>query len=160
MHNRVTLAQLRDMDVKEVASLPIDQVADLLEEIAVLRADAKLLGDRVADALHHRFGDMAASLRRAKGTDTGTVRITEPDAGCVVIADLPKKVSWDQAVLRRAIDQLRDWGEDPDEYVTIELSVAETRFKAWPSKIKALFEPGRVVAPGRPTYKIEKKETA
>jgi len=55
---------------------------------------------------------------------------------------------------------LRDWGEDPADYVTTEIRIAEGRFTAWPPKLQLLFAPARTVATGRPAYSIEPKEAA
>ena len=156
--NRTTLAELRGMDAAGAARLPLDHIALLLEDVAALRADAKRLGDLLHDALHARFGDAAAAARRAEGKDTGRVRLAE---GChAITADLPKKVDWHQAKLAAAVATLRDWGEDPADYVATEVRVPEARFSAWPPRIRALFEPARTVATGRPSYSLEPKDPA
>jgi hypothetical protein len=156
--NRTTLAQFRTMTAAEVARLPLDHLALLTDDVAVLKADAKRLGDLLHDALHLRFGDAAAAARRADGKDTGRVRLEQD--GFEIVADLPKKAAWDQPKLAEAVATLRDWGEDPADYVTTELRVPEARFTAWPPRIRALFEPARTVAAGRPSYKLERKDPA
>lgn len=158
MSNRTTLAQLREMDVTQAACLPIDQLAMLLEEVAGLRADAKRLSDLLTDALHARFGSIAADMRQRGGKQTGRVRITL-DGGFEVIADIPKKVEWDQAKLREAEAAVRSWGEDPAQYLTAVLSVPESRYNAWPESIRKVFEPARTLGAGKPTYAIEQKDT-
>ena len=77
------------MDVPQIARLPVDQLAALAEDVDEMKAEAKRLGDLMSLALHQRFGDAAATLRRAEGKDTGRVRITEN--GCEVIADTAKR---------------------------------------------------------------------
>lgn len=156
--NRTTLAQLRAMTAAEVARLPLDQLALLLDEVGDLKADAKRLGDLLQDALHVRFGEAATAARRAEGKDTGRVRLEQD--GFEILADLPKKVRWDQPKLAEAIATLRGWGEDPADYVATELRVPEARFSAWPPRIRALFEPARTVAAGRPSYSLELKDPA
>jgi hypothetical protein len=158
MMNRTTLAQLREMDVQEAATLPIDHLSMLLEEVAELRTDAKRLSDLLHDALHARYGEAAAAARRAEGKNTGRVRLE--DDGFEIVADLPKRVEWDQAKLMEAIATIRGWGEDPADYVTIEVRVPESRFTAWPPRIRAVFEPARTVGTGRPSYTLEPKDAA
>ncbi|MCQ4159213.1 hypothetical protein NON00_04660 [Roseomonas sp. GC11] len=158
MTNRTTLAQLRTMDAAQVACLPVDHLALLLDEVAALRADAKHLADLLHDALHARYGQAAAAARRAEGKDTGRVRIA--DEAFAVIADLPKKAVWDQPKLAEAVATLRGWGEDPADYVTTEIRVAESRFTAWPPRIRAVFEPARTLATGRPSYTLAPKDAA
>ena len=150
MNNRIRLTDLLGMDVPQIAGLPVDQLALLGEDVEEMKAEAKRLGDLLSLALHQRYGEAAATLRRAEGKDTGRVRITE--SGCEIIADLPKKASWHQARIGDAVATLRAWGEDPADYVTTEVSVPESRFTAWPPRIRALFEPARTVAAGRPSY--------
>ena len=156
--NRTTLADLRTMDMQQVAALPIDHLALLADDVATLKADAKTLGDKLATALHNRFGDQATVTRRIEGKDTGRVRFQVDDFE--VVSDLPKRTEWDQARLRDAVAALRGWGEDPTDYVAIEMSVAESRYTAWPPRIRALFEPARTVGTGRPSYTLTQKDPA
>jgi hypothetical protein len=156
--NRTTLAQLREMTASQVAVLPTAELAALLDDAAELKADAKRVSDLLHDALHARFGAAAATARRAEGKDTGRVRLEED--GFEVVADLAKRVEWNQARLAEAVSTLRDWGEDPADYVATELRVPEARFTAWPRRIRALFEPARTVATGRPTYTLAPKDPA
>jgi hypothetical protein len=93
-----------------------------------------------------------------RGKDTGRVRV--PDDGFEVVADLPKKAAWDQPKLAAAVATIVAWGEDPADYVTTEIRVPESRFTAWPPRIRAVFEPARTVATGRPSYTLEQKDAA
>lgn len=154
MSNRTTLAQLRGMDATQAASLPIDHLALLLDEVGDLKAEAKHLADLLNDALHHRFGAAAGTARRAEGKDTGRVRFEE--GGFEIVADLPKRVEWDQTELAAAVSTIRTWGEDPADYVSTEIRVPESRFTAWPPKLQALFAPARTVATGRPGYALRR----
>ena len=156
MSNRTTLAELRAMDAAQAARLPPAHLALLLDDAAALRADAKHVSDLLSDALHRRYGAVAAEHRQAEGKDTGRVRFL--DAGFEISADLPKRVEWDQGRLATAIETLRAWGETPTDYVTIEVKVPESRFTAWPPKLQALFQPARTVGTGRPSYSLEQVE--
>mgnify|MGYP001381367220 CR=1 FL=1 len=158
MTNRTTLTQLREMEAAEAARMPVDELALLLDDVAALKADAKRLGDLLHDALHARFGAAALAARRAEGKDTGRIRLEQD--GFEIVADLPKKVDWHQGKLADAVAVLREWGEDPADYVATELRVPEARFTAWPPRIRALFEPARTVAPGRPSYALQPKDPA
>jgi hypothetical protein len=160
MSNRVTLAQLDQMPIGEIANLPVAQLAMLLEDVAELKARAKRLGDWTDGALNLRYGEAAALARRADGKDTGRVRIEDEDF--VVVADLPKKVTWSQPELREAMLVIAGWGEDVGDYVQTEIKVSEAKFEAWPKSIKALFEPARTMGVGKPSFAIEarKREAA
>lgn len=158
MSNRTTLAQMREMDTGQIAQLPIDHLVLLADDVAALKAEAKQIGDKFAAALHARFGDQAAVTRRREGKDTGRVRLVTD--GVEVVADLPKRTEWDQPRLAEAVATLRGWGEDPADYVAIEMSVPESRYAAWPPRIRALFEPARTVGAGRPSYTLNRKDAA
>jgi len=152
--NCATLAQLDQMPIGEIARLPVEQLAMLLEDLAEERNRLKKLDDWLNGALTLRYGDRAQALRIARGQSTGRVNVEEEN-GFTVSCDLPKKVEWNQGKLADAIATIRSWDENPDEYVQIEIKVAETKYAAWPSAIKKLFEPARTLKAGRPSYTIK-----
>lgn len=154
MTNRATLAQLRDMSHEQAASLPVDQLALLLEELAAQKSTLRLCEEVLHGALNFRYAARAAAERNAAGKNTGTVRLQ--DGEFTVQADLPKKVDWDQTKLTKALEAIESWGEKPSDYVTVEVKVAESRYIAWPPAIRAVFEPARTVSTGKPTYKVER----
>ena len=155
-NNRVTLAQSVEMSVREVASLPIDQIAALLEDVAELKASARIADDHLFAAMSLRFSDKAADARKAKGVDTGTVRLN--DGEFVVISDLPKKPSWSQAGLREVQTTLAAMGEPIEDYISVKLDVAEKSYTAWPASLRKLFDPHRTVSAGKASFKIEKRK--
>ena len=154
MTNRVNMAQLREMTADQAARLPVDQIAMLLEDLAEAKATVKASDDLLHGALNYRYAERAALAREAQGKNTDTVSLDDGDF--TIRADLPKRVEWDQQKLAEAVEAIRSWGEKPEDYVTIEVKVAESRFTAWPPAIQALFEPARTVGAGRPTYKVER----
>ena len=87
----------------------------LQEEAEDAAKAARSLADWLNGAIALRYADRAAAARRAEGKDTGTVRLD--DGEVTVIADLPKKVDWDQARLGQMVARIRAAGDDPDEYV-------------------------------------------
>ena len=103
------------MPIGEIAALPADLLAVLQEEAEEAAKAARSLADWLNGAIALRYGDRAAAARRAEGKDTGTVRLD--DGEVTVIADLPKKVDWDQGELGRSVARIRAAGDDPDEYV-------------------------------------------
>lgn len=96
--------------------------------------------------------------RYARGMNKlGTSHIDDGDVRVTVT--LPKRVKWDQSMLRKAVDQLAtEWGEDPDEYVDVSIDIAERKFDAWPTRIKALFEGARTVETGKPKIELALRE--
>lgn len=157
MTNRCTLEQLRGMTAEQAARLPVDQIAALLEDVAEAKASLKQCDDLLHGALNYRYAERAALVRSAQGKNTGTVSLDDGDF--TIRADLPKRVEWDQQKLAQAVETIRSWGEKPEDYVAVEVKVAESRFTAWPQSIRAIFEPARTVGAGRPTYKVERAKS-
>jgi len=95
--NTLALKDLHRMPIGEIATLPADQLALLqVETDEALRA-AKATRDWLEGAIAQRYADRAQSLRRDAGKNTGTIRFD--DGPVIVVADLPKKVDWDQTQL-------------------------------------------------------------
>jgi len=99
-----------------------------------------------------KYGAEAAEARRAAGKDTGTVRLREGDI--TVVADLPKRIAWDQAKLGQMVERIRAAGDDVGEYVEISFKVPERNYAAWPRAIREGFEPARTVRPGQLTIQL------
>jgi hypothetical protein len=153
MNNRATLAQLLNMNQNQVNNLPMDQIAMLQDDLANIKKEVKAYECILHDCMKYNFSFAAEIMRKQDNRDTGSVTI--PMNGYKVRADLPKMVEWNQSLLRKAIDIIDDRGENPEEYVTIDIKVSEVRYNAWPSSIKVLFEPARTVSCGKASYKME-----
>ena len=151
--NRLTLDAVPLTPIGEIAALPAEQLALLQQEAADALAKVKRLKDWLDSGIDLKYRDHAAALRRSAGKDTGTVRIENGDV--VVVADLPKRVKWEQARLSEIVERIRAGGDDPSEYVTIEFAVSERVYGAWPNTIRAVFEPARGVETGKPSYRFE-----
>jgi hypothetical protein len=150
--NRMTLDDVSATSIGAIAALPAGQLALLQHEVTDLLANAKRLKDRLDSGLDLKYRDRAAALRRSAGKDSGTVRIEDDDV--VVIADLPKRVKWDQTKLSAIVERIRAAGDDPTEYVTTELKVSEHAYGAWPQPIRSSFAAARTVETGKPSFKL------
>ena len=149
--NTPSIDQLINLPAGEIAQLPVELLAALQREIDAAVKQMKAVTARFSTALEVRYAARAAEARRACGKDTGTVRIVDGDF--TVVADLPKRVEWDQAKLAAMVERIRTAGDDPAQYVDIAFKVPERKYAAWPDAIRAGFEPARTVRPG--TLKIE-----
>ncbi|MBK8174777.1 MAG: hypothetical protein IPK66_05755 [Rhodospirillales bacterium] len=151
--NKVTLNQLRDWPPGKVAAQPIEILAALADSLTEMKAFVAAAEARLNAGLDVRFGDRARQLRAADDKDSGRVRLG--DGVFVVVADLPKRVNWDQDKLAAVIARIRQSGDDPAEYVRTTYEVSERSYTAWPSAIRRLFEPARTVRLAKPRYVIE-----
>ena len=149
--NTPTLCDLPGLSPEEIAALPVEMLAILQREVGELLDRGKAAKASLDGALALRYADRAAAVRRGAGKDTGTVRFDDGDF--TVVADLPKRVDWDQDRLAAMVARIRAAGDDPAEYVDTAFKVSERKYAAWPEAIRQGFEPARTVRPG--TLKIE-----
>lgn len=149
--NAPTPDDLPLLSTAEIALLPVDVLAILQREI-----DERLKRDKAAKvrfdaALAMRYKIRAASERYLSGKDTGTVRFE--DDNFTIVADLPKRIDWDQNRLADLVAQIRNAGDDPADYVDVTYKIPERKYTAWPEAIRQSFEPARTVRTG--TLKVE-----
>jgi len=150
--NRITLEDLPTMSIDEINALSGEQLALAEHEACERLRAAKTLYDWIVGAIALKYGDQAQEARRAEGKDTGTVRLQ--DGPVTVVADLPKRVDWDQAMLAGLVERIRADGADPAEDVDIAFSVPERKYTAWPKDIRQEFEPARTVRTGKPKFRL------
>jgi hypothetical protein len=154
--NRPQLGDIRTMPIGEIAALPAAVLALLQEEAEDAAKAAHQLADWLNGAIALRYNDRAAAARRAESKDTGTVRFDDEEV--IVIADLPKRVEWDQAKLGEMVARIRAAGDDPAEYVETAFKVPERKYGAWPAAIRDGFEAARTVKPGKATFRLQLAE--
>ena len=156
--NRPRLEAIRNLPIGEIAQLPTEHLALLQEDAAAAFDASKQLKEWVDSAIALRFADQAQALRREAGKDTGTVRFDRD--GVTVVADLPKKVDWDQTLIADVVERIRAAGDDPNQYVDVAIKVPERKYTAWPDHIRRQFEPARTVKTGKPSISLHLGERA
>ncbi|MCC6002277.1 MAG: hypothetical protein JJU19_15665 [Pararhodobacter sp.] len=137
----------------ELAQLPVELLATLQGELDHASKTLKAATTKFSAALEVRYATRAAEARRACGKDTGTVRLVDGDY--TVVADLPKRVDWDQAKLAAMVERIRAANDNPAQYVDITIKVPERKYTAWPDAIREGFEPARTVKVGALKVTIE-----
>jgi hypothetical protein len=147
------LTDLPHLALQQIANLPAAELARLQREADTAIRHAKSIVTSLEDALDHRYGQRARQARAAQDKDTGTVRFE--DNGFIVVADLPKRVKWDQQRLRELVELIRSgWGENPADYVKVKFDVSERAYDSWPPRLKELFTPARTVETGKASYEL------
>ena len=149
--NTPTVDDLPSLGMQDIAQLPVELLAILQRDVDERIKRDKAAKARLDGALTVRYATRAAEERQATGKDTGTIRFDDGDF--TVVADLPKRVDWDQDRLAAMVERIRAAGDDPAQYVDIAFKVPERKYAAWPDAIRAGFERARTVRPG--TLKIE-----
>lgn len=150
--NHITLDALRQMPIGDIVALPAEHLALLHEEADAALKAAKTLKDWLDGAIGLRYGERASQARVAMAKDTGTVRFA--DGSVTVVADLPKKVEWDQALLANLEARIAANGDNPREFIDVSYRVSETKFSAWASALREQFIPARTVKVGKPSFRL------
>lgn len=155
--NRLRLENLTDKTPSDIAAFNVEELALLIEELDEEKSRLKALDDKLSLALDLKYAGIAHNVRQREGKDTGTARFA--DGAFTIVANLPKRVKWDQTRLSLAVHTIvHDWREDPSEYVQTEYKIAEAAYNAWPKAVRGLFEAARMVDTGKPSYRFERKD--
>ena len=154
--NIPSITDMLNLPTGELAQLPLDLLAALQGELDHAAKQLKPASVKFSTALEVRYATRAAEARRACGKDTGTVRLVDGDY--TVVADLPKRVDWDQEKLVQIAANIADSGEDPTEFIDTKLSVSERKYGALPAAWRKGFEPARTVKTGALKVTLEPNE--
>jgi hypothetical protein len=150
--NHITLDAMVRLPMGEIVALPAAELARLQKEAEDALRKAKLTVAWLDGALTQKYATRAKAARADAGKDYGVARFEDGDV--TVVADLPKKIEWDQHELSDLVERIKSEGEDPRDYVEVNLKVSERKYGAWPKHIRALFEPSRTVRPGKETFEL------
>jgi len=154
--NHSTLNDLRGMQIGTIAALSGEELAPLRLEAEDQLRTARSVCDWLDGAIALKYGDQAHAARNADGKDTGTIRFA--DGAVTVVAELPKRVDWDQAKLAALVERIKADGEDPTEYVDISFDVAERKYSAWPAHIRMAFDGARTVRTGKQRFRFSQND--
>ena len=150
--NHITLDALMRMQIGEIAALPAQTLALLQHDADEALRRAKAIVAWLDGALVLKYGDRARAARLDAEKDFGAVRFV--DEGVTVVADLPKKVDWDQRELADLVERIKAEGEDPLEYIEVSFKVSERKYAAWPGQIRRASEPARTVRAGAQSFEL------
>ena len=150
--NHITLDALVRLPMSEIFGLPAAELARLQKEAEDALRKAKLTVAWLNGALSQKYAEPAKAARAEAEKDFGAVRLTDGDI--TIVAELDKKVVWDESQLSALMERIKADGEDPREYVEISLRVSERKYSSWPPYIRKAFEPARTVKAGRETFEL------
>lgn len=151
--NTPSVDDMLTMPTGELAQMPVELLASLQAELAHAAKQLKSATARFNTALEVRYATRATEARRACGKDTGTVRLADGDY--TVVADLPKRVDWDQDKLAQIARNIAASGDDPSEFIDTALKVSERKYGALPEAWRKGFEPARTVGFGKASFRLE-----
>lgn len=151
--NTPSVNDMLNMQTGELAQMPVELLAAVQAELAHAAKQLKSATARFSTALEVRYATRAAEARQACGKDTGTVRLADGDY--TVVADLPKRVDWNQEKLAQIAQNIAESGEDPAEFIDTKFSVSERKYGALPEAWRKGFEPARTVGFGKAGFRLE-----
>ena len=150
--NHITLDALVRLPMSEIVALPAVELGRLQKEAEDALRKAKLTVAWLDGALNQKYAERAKAARANAGKDFGVVRLT--DDGVTVVADIDKRVEWDESQLSALMERIAADGENPRDYVEVSLRVSERKYAAWPPHIRRVFEPARTVRSGKESFEL------
>ena len=148
----IRTADLPALSVAQIVNLPDARLQELDIALAEVMTWAKAARDKMNAALEQRFGDVARQARLSAGKDFGVVHLE--DGALRITQDLRKIVSWDQPKLKEIARRIAETGDQVEDYLDVEFTVAESRYGNWPAALREQFEPARTVKPGKVSFRL------
>jgi endonuclease III len=87
---------------------------------------------------------------RSENKDTGTTRFF--DGAFQIVAEIPKKVTWDNEKMEELIKRIPD--ERRKNIVKISYSIEERKYAALPATYRELFREAGTITPGKTKFQI------
>ncbi len=150
------LSTIEAMNTKELSSLEVFDLADLSDQVAKLLSHAKELKEKLDDALNLRFSETVKENLRLENKDTGTTKFI--DHGFQIVAEVPKKVTWDAQKMEEIIKTIPE--SHRRDYIKTTYSIDERRYANFSYEYQQLFKPARTVTPGKTKFQIKLPEEA
>lgn len=153
MNNTLTIESARHIPIGELSELEISKLVSLQKDSIANLDQAKRLKDWLDSAISLKYQNRVTDIRQNQDKVTGTIHFN--DGNFKVTSVVTKRVDWDQTKLKEAVSEIKEFGDNPYEYVTIAYKLSETKFNAWPEYIKKFFRPARILKTSKETFKIE-----
>lgn len=145
-------ADLASMTVAQLAAAPIRDFLEVERNVDEAIAFLKPQRAKLDAAKLQRFGEQARAALRESGRDFGTAHVN--DGALHVRYELPKKVTWNQAILKEMTERIAASGEKVEDYIDVKLSVSESRYSNWPTTLREQFAAARTVEEGKPSITL------
>jgi DNA-directed RNA polymerase specialized sigma24 family protein len=155
--NMKNLSILETSSAKEISTLEVHDLMDLNDHVAKLVIHAKELKEKLDDGLNLRFSEAVKNNLRSESKitagenkDTGTTRFF--DGAFQIVAEIPKKVTWDTEKMEELIKRIPD--DRRKDIVKISYSIEERKYSALPHEYQELFREARTITPGKTKFQI------
>jgi DNA-directed RNA polymerase specialized sigma24 family protein len=148
--NMKNLSVIETLTAKEISSLETRDLMDLNDQIVKLTSHAKELKEKLDDALNLRFSEAVKNNLQSENKDTGTTRFF--DGAFQIVAEVPKKVTWDNEKMEEIVKQIPD--EKRKSLVKISYSIEERKYSMLSYEYQLLFKKARTITLGKTKFQI------
>lgn len=145
-------ADLAAMSTAQLVALPITDFVAAERNVDEATAYLKQLRAKLDAAKLQRYGEQAHTALRDSGRDFGTVHVS--DGALHIKYELPKKVTWNQGILKEMAERIVASGDKVEDYIDVKLSVSESRYTNWPTALQQQFAAARTVEEGKPSITL------
>ncbi len=152
INNQITISEVPNIPIGKLSTLAPEQLLCLQKQAEINLQNAKRLKDWLDSSISMKYREIASNIRKLDYKDSGTIHFSDGDykITCVVA----KRIEWNQQKLKNVISAIKDYGDNPAEYVEISYKVPETKYNAWPEHIKNIFKPARVFKLSKESFAI------
>jgi len=145
------ISVLETLTAKEISRLDPADLMELNDQVTNLNSQAKEMRQKLDDGLNLRFAEAVKNSLKSEGKDTGTTRFF--DGAHQIIAEVPKKVTWDSEKMEGIIQQISE--EKRKDLIKVTYAVDERKYLALPYGTQELFKDARTVTPGKARFQIQ-----
>lgn len=150
MQNLILLSFLDEAKPTEISQLSSEDLRSLMERLNEMAECLKKRKTLLEDGLNLKFSQAAQDKLKLDGRDTGTIRFD--DGVYTIVAEMPKKVVWDQEKLETIIDKIP--AGERKNYVKATYAIDERKYLGWSDDLRKFFDEARSVHLGKPKFQI------
>ena len=153
----LSVTELTELDATQLAAFTPKVLAEIEQTLLIEGQRLKAAHAQFEAAMTLKYQSSIENLRQLTGKDTGTLHFKDGTYGVVI--ERPKKVSWDQTMLRDIAAKILASGESPREFMTVNYSISERDYAQWTPELKATFSDARTVSYGKQKIRFDEKNT-
>jgi hypothetical protein len=132
---------------------PLALLAEFLEGAKEELETVKKQVELIEKAISKRVEESVALARRMNLKPEGTIHVVVE--GCDVKHVVPKRLEWNQDVLREAVAKLQALGVDVEaKGIKFKLDVGIKDWERMPKEIADMISPGLTIKHGKPTFEV------
>lgn len=148
--NMKNISCIETLSIRELSKLSEMDLNDLSQKISETHAWIKQLVEKFEMALAAKYSEEAKKKLHESGTDFGTCKLKKN--GFVISVSIPKKVQWDQDILKTLYDKSSP--NDRDEVIKVTYSVDERKYAKFPQALRDFLSPARTTTYGKEKISI------